>query len=327
MTVSNMYNCVNFGVNPVGINNMPSVNNAQLVDFKPHSKYIRQMTQDTFIKSDRQDTVMEKLDKLFPNGELNKICEQIINVYGIEHPPEIQYGIRDESVGMAYNRERNIITINPKFVDSLDKYHKLHVEFKDSEGNTISGYAPHPEEEHELGFIIDTEKFMKDNKFYAEKGIKTNIVKYNDDDKRKEIIFLLAHELQHAHQAQIINQTEGLGMYNVLKQSAMKSTNNLIARKLIELNYDAIYKNSPWSTYNDTIKYSKDSQMGEYASKLYEANMDYTNPDEDSKKYLNNFTEVDANKKAGEYLDKYHSGFDSMLSGENLDKFLEKVTA
>ena len=324
MTVSNLYNCVNFKGQEQSVN----LNRPQLPPFIPKSKYARQMATDVFIKLDNQykTEAAKEIDTLFPNGELNKIYDKITEAYGIENPP--QFIIADNNVSNAaasYNQEHNTVKFNPRFINKLNNFKKTYVEFQDANGKIISGYTPDPDVRSKIGFMTTEQTYLAEKDFFDKKGIKSRLEPYNDDDKRKYIIFVLAHELRHALQAQIINRSEGLGMYNLLKEKDMQEAGNLIERKLTELNFDKKYRILEWSKYPQTVIYEKGSKKWEIGNEFYKASLNYTDPNQNALEYHLNLTEADANNSAEKYLDKDYNGFDKLLKGEDLDAFLQKV--
>lgn len=315
-------NSVNFN----GQNQSVSLNRPQLPSFRPHSKIANQICQDVFIKIQKQNTAdaCREVERLFPNGELNKIYEKIVQDYGIENPPQLLVENSISQAAASYNQDHNSVKFNPNFLNELNNFKKMYVEFKDENGNEISGYTPDPNVQGKIGFMINDSTYNAEKEYFNKKGINTKLVPYDDDDKRKYVIFVLAHELRHAFQAQVINQAEGLGMYNLLKEKETKFTDNLIAKKLIELMFNQRYQSLEWSKYPTNIKYQKGTKKWDIANEFYKASLDYTNPNQSEKEYHNNLTELDANNIAEKYLVKTYGDFNQLIKGESLNAFLQK---
>ena len=113
-------------------------------------------------------------------------------------------------------------------------------------------------------------------------------------------------------------------MYNLLKEKETKFTDNLIAKKLIELMFNQRYQSLEWSKYPTNIKYQKGTKKWDIANEFYKASLDYTNPNQSEKEYHNNLTELDANNIAEKYLVKTYGDFNQLIKGESLNAFLQK---
>ena len=263
---------------------------------------------------------MKELSRLFPNNELYDICNKIEKEYGLEYPPQIAIARTLNPDLCSYNHITNSISLDLGILNK--NMYKQYVEYKDASGNYIKGYIPNM---FDGRVSIDTKEEAEKKVPPQGCNLKRKIVPLSDDDKRKYIIFVLAHELRHALQAQIINRSEGLGMYNLLKEKDMQEAGNLIERKLTELNFDKKYRTLEWSKYPQTVIYEKGSKKWEIGNEFYKASLNYTDPNQNALEYHLNLTEADANNSAEKYLDKDYNGFDKLLKGEDLDAFLQKV--
>lgn len=282
----------------------------------PKTNYLDNVNNDCFIK--KTSSVPDEIEELFPNGEFEKIYNDIVKKYGITNPPKIVWGSLDNNADGRCDPEVNTIFFDHK--NLLEKKYKVLIEYTDSDGQIKSGYQP-----SSLNLVAaykDEEAFYKDAKADCDRfEIKYRLVPLTNDDKRKQIIFRFAHELEHAFQYQAVNQTEGLSLYDLLKEIRIKNDKNLISKNIFLLTWDKkfneIYGN------NTTKIYKKDSKEGQFASKIYDAAINYPYYKKGSIEYYNNFLERDANARGYAYLIKNYGNFDNIIDIRELQNYIQ----
>ena len=142
--------------------------------------------------------------------------------------------------------------------------------------------------------------------FYIKSGAdKCSAIPLSDEDKRKLIIFSLAHELEHFYQNQVVRHTEGLDEFDMIKTQLSRKTD--IPENVLEQ-----LKQKYESNYGEKDKskiYSQDSPEGKLAQEWYQASINYTDYNEDYETYANNPLEADANNRANKYLTEHFGDF------------------
>ena len=137
-----------------------------------------------------------------------------------------------------------------------------------------------------------------------------------DDDKRKLIIFTLAHELEHCYQYQIIRHTEGLDNFKMIETHLLNYPNkpklNMIDEKVLLYELRKQYFSNFSGEDFDKI-YSKTSEEGQKAIEWYNAGVYYTDYKSDYNKYKLNPLELDANNRAHQYLTTHYGELDGLV--------------
>lgn len=290
-----------------------SVNNSQMAKFAgftPHSKVLEKWVNktDRFEHNPNVKTFEEKeVERLFPNGELQKIYQTIAADYGLDYLPELKLTtVKDSNDRGFYSSIHNDITIVLDFLKPEAR--KLLLE-KDG----ISAYSAG--DSNNLFFRIKDEDVKKEINESQKYGFKAKAEPLSDDDKRKIMIFLLAHELSHVHQSQLIRHTEGLDEWNIFEERINKfapKNMNLIDKKLTMIQMKRNYETAH-SMVNKEKIYSQNSPEGRQAVEWYNANINYSIPDMSYEENINNPLEIDANKRATEYLIKHYGYFKNTM--------------
>ena len=269
------------------------------------------LTQDTFVKTNNTQSYYEKeLDRLFPNGELHKIYNDISKEYGLENPPKIKLNpYPDATDYMATSHISNDVMVNlgtllapNQYKFTFEKNGKKPYCYDDVTKRIRIVQTSNPED---LKLISDYNKQLGADNSVA--------VPLTDDDKRKMVISSLAHELEHCKQNQVIRHTQGLDEFQMitsqLKPTLDKRQVNLIDQTILNMVLKNKYNQSHYPTDNVKI-YSKDSPEGKKAYEWYNAEVNYINYEQDYNGYKNNPIEKDANERAHEYLVKHYGEFE-----------------
>ncbi len=258
---------------------------------------------DKFERTNPQAKYIEKLERLFPHGELNDIYNSMCRELELDYPPKLAYYYSyNDTTGGGYTFSKNLITLN--LTDVLDSDTKI-IGVKNGEKKLLFS------ENSRLPLIINKQlaSLIINNPNIAKtKGYDKLIAEpLNDDEQRKLVLLKIYHELIHARQHMIMRQTEGIGSKNVIKawEHLPKDSNNFI----IEQRINNKFKGSYWSkTPTEEIKYKEDSPEYEYAQKCLEAVRNY--PNVTSQEYTENFIEKEAYSKSEEYIAEKYGAWD-----------------
>ena len=267
------------------------------------------------------------LERLFPNNELHKIYNHIIQEYGIENPPPLVFKSMPKVDAYAlYLQIFNEIEYNIYSLNNLQNKKKMRFEYEDENGKKYSGY--YTNQYRDNGILLWTDKEYNDFIKKTEcnkKGIKTSLENLTDDDLRSLVISIMAHELRHAYQYQRINQSEGLDINRVIiNNPLLNKEKNLIARKLMEIKmYNQCKDQSVWNKIPKEIKYKKGTDEWNFNNDLYYSFINYTN--DNNSDYTFNLSEVDANESAKTYLETFYPQYDITPSQEVINKLDEKL--
>ncbi len=272
------------------------------------------LQQDTFVRSG-ENVCPEtfELEKLFPNGEIYNICEDIIRNYGLETPPEIRFvSEKDNNDYASAKYITNKVDINLNKLLSPNMY-----KFKIKKGEKESYLF---DDDTKRISIIDT----------TDKDLLNEVISYNknknnadsctveplsDNDKRKLVIQTIAHELRHCYQRQIIRHTEGLDEFKMIEEQLRKNPNkpkmNLIEEKLAYINLKNEYMKHYKEKDFEKI-YTQSSLEGTKACEWYDAIVNYVNYESDYEGYKKNAIELDANNIGNQYLINNYGNFEGI---------------
>ena len=262
-----------------------------------------ELKEDVFEKSkDVKAPELNELSRLFPNNEIYKIFDDIVKEYGLENPPSLEYICNsDDNDFASASHISNKITLNLDNILTPNIY-KFLVE-KDGK----KAYC-----KNEMAKSLRTLKTTNQadintiTDYYLQSGAdKCSAEPLSDEDKRKMIIFSLAHELEHFYQNQVVRHTEGLDEFDMIKTQL--SRNSDIKENILEQ-----LKQKYESNYGEKDKskiYSQDSPEGKLAQEWYQASINYTDYNEDYETYANNPLEADANDRANKYLTEHFGDF------------------
>lgn len=297
--VSNM--SYNFGLN---------INKAQRLNFTPHSKTLERWVtkSDSFEYTNGVSSFEDKeIARLFPNGELNKIYNNIANDYGLENPPKLdlikEFELGDRGYYTATNNSIKIV------LDFLKPEARKFLLEKDGQKFYTVG------DSRGLLFRIKNQDIQNEKNSLEDMGFKVSTEPLTDDDKKKLMVFLMAHELSHAYQNQIIRHTEGLNEWEMIERrlnNSLPKGANLIQQKLNILTMKQTYDKTHKEMSFEKI-YSQNSAEGKQAKIWHDATVGYRRPEMNYEDNINNPLETYANERAYNYLKQKFGYFDGAI--------------
>lgn len=246
---------------------------------------------------------LEQLNKLFPNGELIKFYNQMSEELGLDIPPKLNFvSTEDKIKGGGYTFLKNEINMN--LADLTDTNLKI-VGIKNSKKETLVS----PNEQ--LPLIVNKDNANLFLEVQAKKGNlgfdKLIAEPTSIDDRKKLILQKIYHELIHAQQHMIMRQTEGIGTKEIIKAWTHKQPKNVLEEYLLDIQANKQYNSSVWVQSQTNTKYHKDSLSGQIAKKWLEAIRNY--PPIDSPEYTKNPIESDAYNRSAEYIKRNFGGW------------------
>ena len=253
---------------------------------------------DTVQIRSKKDIQLEKLNRLFPNGGIEQLYNEINKDFGIINIPSLKlYGDNDGITAGGYTFNKNEISLS--LSDLLDSDTKL-VGIKDGKRTILT--SP----KIKLPLFVDKKtaqyfiysQYQKGNMGYDQ--IVAEPV--TPDEQRKFIAQKMAHEVVHAQQHQTMCQTEDIGAKEVYKAWTHFKPQNLIEKYVFDFKSDNSFKYTYWGKKTDTEKiYSITSREGQFAKIWLDAVENY--PPVDSPEYENNAIEKDAYERSAAYAD------------------------
>lgn len=283
----------NYNVNP--IKKVPA--NAEGLTFQAQ---IHEVTDSLNIRNSKE-IYLEKLNKLFPNAQFDKVCDNINNDFGIDKPAKITLvGDNDGVAAGGYNFEKNEITLSLN--DLLGSDTKI-VGIKNGKKTVLVS----PSEK--LPLFIDKEnadKFIKLHSQHGNLGFDKLVAEpITEDEQRKFVIQKLSHEIIHSQQHMIIRKTEGMGEKEIIKAWQHDKPDNLIENYILNWKTDSAYNRSYWKNQPKTKQTIKQNSPAGYLAKTWlEAIRNY--PPVNSPEYTKNPIEVDAYLRSAQYvINKY----------------------
>ncbi|MBR1461725.1 hypothetical protein IJ596_08885 [bacterium] len=300
------------GINTNNYNIYPPLyNNSILPNQVPANFGAGQLPQDIFMKTNsNKSPEMVEFERLFPNGELYNIFNDIVKEFGIECPPQLEF-VNEKDSDYAYAMHMtNKLNLNVANLSTKNMY-KVLLEKNGSK------YYDYDDTAKNIRILITDDKELMNGitEYYKKKEGVDNctFVPLTDDDKRKLIIKSLAHELEHFYQNQIIRHTEGLDEFEMMEKrlknrSDYKPSPNYIDEKLKFLKLKKAYMDSHKS-FDMEKRYSQSSPEGKKALEWYNATVNYIDYKKDYDNYLLNSIESDANERAHQYLTTHYGDF------------------
>ena len=287
------------------LNFNPSIN-LNKINFRANQVQRNQATQqpDVFVPEDKKTYYMKELDRLFPNGELDKIYNSMGKELGIDYQPNLHFvGEGDGIMAGGYTFSQNKIFIDLQ--DLLGHDTKI-LGVK----NGIKKQILSPSDGIPL-FIKDSlaQPFIEMHNRNGSLGYEKLITEpLSDEDKRKFTILKLNHELVHAQQHMIMRQTEGIGTKKILQAWVhLKPATNLVAQKQIDNQTNEYLKKTFWADKSDNIKIPKNSPAAAMAYIWLDAVQNY--PPVDSPEYKKNALENHAYQQSYQYIVKNYNGW------------------
>lgn len=177
----------------------------------------------------QKDIYLEKLNQLFPNGELDRVYKDINKDFGIDIPPQLKfYGDNDGVAAGGFTFERNEIAMS--LSDLLGSDTKI-VGIKDGKRTVL--VSP----KVKLPLFVDkksADDFLKLHSQHGNLGFDSLVAEpLTEEEKKKLVIQKIAHEVVHAQQHMIMRQTEGIGEKEVLKAWIHEKPQNMIDKAIL----------------------------------------------------------------------------------------------
>ena len=278
-----------------------AVNNKKLTAAAP--VFSSQMSQnvDTVNFRSKKDIYIDKLNKLFPDGGIEKVYNDIIKDLGLENPPELKFVSDDDGVqagGFTFSKNEISLSLS----DILDSDYKIVGISGDKRTVVTSPSVQLPLfTNQKTAQMVVYSKSKSGNMGYEKLAAEP----LTEDEQRQFIVQKISHELIHAQQHQIMCQTEGIGPIEVSKAWTHFKPKNLIEKYLFDMSAKKFHNKSYWGDKPEPDKiYSSDSAQGRLAKIWLEAVRNY--PPVDSPDYVKNPIEVDAYTRSAQYAhDKY----------------------
>lgn len=248
---------------------------------------------------DKKEINIEKLNKLFPNGELQRVYDEINKDFGIDRAPHLRFvGDNDGVVAGGFTFSRNEITMS--LSDLMESDTKI-VGIKDGKKTVIT--SP----KNRLPLFVDKKTAMYSVAALSKQGNlgfdRLEIEPVTEKEQKKFIVQKISHEVIHAQQHMYMRQTEGIGEKEVLKAWTHAKPQNMIDKAILSFKVNDMYNKSYWGDKPETEKkYSPDSPQGMIAKTWLEAVRNY--PRVDSPEYEKNAIEVDAYNRSADYADE-----------------------
>lgn len=295
----NLYSCVSKPLNYAsGVNSAKAVS-PQSVGFT--SSVASKPNTDTVSFRSQKDIYLDKLNKLFPNGELEKVYNDINKDLGIDIPPELKfYGDNDGVTAGGFTFERNEIGMS--LSDLLGSDTKI-VGIKNGKRTVL--VSP----KVKLPLFVDkksADEFVKMHSQHGNLGFDQLVAEpLTEEEQKKLVVQKLAHELIHAQQHMIMRQTEGIGEKEIIKAWTHEKPKNMIDKAILGFKVRNLYNKSYWSDKPETKQtIPANSPKAIMAHLWLEAVRNY--PPVGSPEYERNPIEVDAYERSAKYLkDKF----------------------
>lgn len=231
---------------------------------QPNDSFQSTMTPETIAR--------KKFDSLFPNGEIDKIYNQINKDFKIDNPAKLNF-VYDETsqLGGGFTFNKNEIEMNLYDLMMCDK--KI-VGIKN--GKKIPLVSP----KEKLPLFIDNktakqfvEQQNKNGSFGFDKLVVEDVT---PQEYKKFIVQKIAHECVHAKQHQILQETEGIGTKAIIKAWTHAKPKNMIEENSLNNFVEKKYQTTPWANLPEPeIKYKKGSVTYQKAMVLLDAIQNY----------------------------------------------------
>ncbi|MCM1264610.1 MAG: hypothetical protein NC200_00285 [Candidatus Gastranaerophilales bacterium] len=255
-------------------------------------------SQDCFVRSDKKDVQMKRLNELFPNGGIDKVYDDMNKTFGIDKPAKLTFvGDNDGVVGGGFTFSKN--EINLSLTDLLSDTKIVGV--KDGKRTVLISPS--------VGLPLFVDRQLADNfvKMHSQNGNlgfdELVAEPVTDNEQRKFIIQKISHEVIHAQQHMILRRTEGIGEKEIIKAWTHKKPKNMVEQRTLNMITEKLYEQSYWAGQPETEKTIKKGTVPEAFAKTWlEAIRNY--PPVDSPEYNKNAIELDAYKRSAAYAYK-----------------------
>ena len=290
-----MYSCVNTPITTPGVNRTDNTPYQTGVFSTFRAGNTNQI--DTVNFRSKKDIYVEKINKLFPNGELQQVYDKINKDFGLDRPAHLRMVCEDDGVqagGFTFSKNEIVLSMS----DLLDSDTKV-VGIKN--GKRVVLTSP----KNQLPLFVDkksAEAFVAVHSQHGNLGFdRLEVEPVTKDEQKKLIVQKIAHEVIHAQQHMYMRQTEGIGEKEIFKAWTHIKPKNLIDKAVLDYKTNDSMNKSYWAGEPETEKtISADSTKGHLAKIWLEAVRNY--PPVDSPEYEKNAIEVDAYTRSAEYL-------------------------
>ena len=286
----------------MGINFYPTVN-IRKTNYSANTTAQRPLfapvTPDAFIKESNSTKYTQKLEELFPNGELNIIYDDMCKELELDYKPILTFSFDvKNNTGGGYTFHTN--TINLSLEDTLGSDCKLYGIKDGVKSLQIDTKNVPVIVNQKIANILTSSPQAAKNK-----GLDTIVAEpASKEDQKKLFLQKLYHELIHAKQHMIMRQTDGIGAKQVIQAWRHLPKNAPIPSIIVNQSLENIYQKSFWKNNATPIKFSENSEKGVLAYKYLNAVQNYAPVD--SPEYDKNLLELEAYQKSSEYIiEKY----------------------
>ena len=272
--------------------NLPNIN----TPIQPQIKVDTSVPNDAFVRTKpSMEVYTEKLNKLFPNNELNEIFDELNKKLGIDIPPKLVFNDIDDKVqGGGYTYKTN--TVYFSLPDLLNNDHKI-VGIKNGKKETL------------VDPVIKSPLFIE--KKYGEEFVQERkdslrhrydellVEPLTKEEQRKFVLHKLAHELIHAQQHMYMRKT--FGNKAVIQAWTHLNPKNKEQAEQVKQITEKEFSNSYWADKPETKReYDLATKQGLMAYMWLEAAKNYKLPP--SPEYRKNALETDAYNRAYMYI-------------------------
>jgi len=254
---------------------------------------------DCFVAGSENKSRMEKLNDLFPNHELEIFYSKMNNDFGIDTPAKLKFTDDSTSnVGGGYTFAKNEINMN--LSDLIDSNTKI-IGIKDGKETVLIS------EEEQLPLFVDkksAEEFVKEQSKNGNLGYDRLITKpVTKEEQKKFILQKIAHEIVHAQQHMIMRNSDDIKTFQIMQAWDEYTPDNFAEKVFYNLKTFIDYKTSVWNKVDKNNRVNNNElneEDEENAENWFVAIENYAPVD--TKEYLDNELEKDANQRASEYI-------------------------
>lgn len=278
-------------LNNIGISRLNFLSSQPSVTTRP-----LQTQPDSFVRESKEAFYAKRLEQIFPNGELQRTYDAMCEELELDYKPRLNLTLPVMgNAGGGYSFGTNTVTLSLE--DTLGSDTKLY---------GIKNGEKELQIDKKTGVPMMTSKLLAAYVVYSpeaakNKGLDAIVAEpASDEEIKKLFIQKLYHELVHAKQHMIMRQTEGIGAKNVFKSWGQGKKASTTPSVVVNLRQEEAYRKSFWAKNSTPVKYSKDSEIANYANKCLAAIKNY--PPVDSPEYTKNFIEAEAFKESYDYV-------------------------
>lgn len=257
---------------------------------------------DSFEKSQQvSNPQLEELNKLFPNGGVEKSYANMAKFLGLDIVPKLVLDADDRgAAGGGFTFNKNEINLSLK-----DLLYDKQVVIVRSDGAYKPLVSPFEKTPIVASQELCQEFVEKQQAMFNKIGLKLEVKNMTVQDRQKYIKQKMCHELVHAQQHMIMRQTSDIGEKEIIKAWTHLGPENDEDVKQLNKIVDNIYSRSYWAGKPDTkATIDPNSEKGKLAHVWLEAVRHYAAPD--TPEYKQNAIEIDAYNRASEYVNKYN---------------------